>query len=171
MSIDREGNCEQCGEFAGTDQSVDECPYCAEGDRVIGECVITHVGLIGLAQDDDEPRQRVVLEFPSAAPKMTVGDVWNAVPMLLIRAATTPDTERREYETAIRGPIRKHLKAKGPAGRIRCIVLMWGVPVRVLGPPLPAGHAGALEVYKTARQRYAARLSVKCTLPESSMYL
>jgi uncharacterized protein (TIGR03790 family) len=48
------------------------------------------------------------------------------------------DISRREYEKEIAGPIRDFLAKNDPEGRtFRCIVLMYGIPLRV-GPPIPS---------------------------------
>ena len=43
--------------------------------------------------------------------------------LLIIRATAAPDTDRRDYENAIRAPVRKFLATKDPAGDIRDAVV------------------------------------------------
>ncbi len=69
--------------------------------------------------------------------------------ILLLKTATGFAISRGGYNKNVLQPIRRHLIDKGLANRIRCIVLMWGVPVRVLGPAVgeTAPHA---QLYRTA---------------------
>ncbi len=81
--------------------------------------------------------------------------------VLALRCTPEPEVSRDEYNRAIRDPIRAYLRRHDPKGRIRCIVLMWGVPVRVAGPPLTGPQKRLLSLYKARRRRLLARMSVR----------
>jgi uncharacterized protein (TIGR03790 family) len=53
--------------------------------------------------------------------------------VLLIRTSLGMDVSREEYDTQIRGPIRKALIDRKLKDSIRCICLVWGVPLRAAG--------------------------------------
>jgi uncharacterized protein (TIGR03790 family) len=54
--------------------------------------------------------------------------------VLLIRTALGMDVSRADYDTQIRDPIRKALIDRKLQDSIRCICLVWGVPLRAAGP-------------------------------------
>ena len=57
--------------------------------------------------------------------------------LIELDTVTEEDIGRQEYERDIAGPIRDFLLKQDPEGRrFRCIVLMYGIPLRV-GPPAP----------------------------------
>jgi hypothetical protein len=57
--------------------------------------------------------------------------------LIELDTVTEEDMGRQEYEREIAGPIRDFLLSQDPEGRkFRCIVLMYGIPLRV-GPPTP----------------------------------
>ena len=87
--------------------------------------------------------------------------------MLALRCTGEPEVSRDEYNRAIRDPIRAYLRQHDPKGQIRCIVLMWGVPVRVAGPPLTDRQKRLLSLYKARRERLLARMSVHVKLLEA----
>ncbi len=55
---------------------------------------------------------------------------------------------REEYESQIVQPLRAFLLQQGLAERIRCLALMWGVPVRVQAPKNPVGELLTAETTK-----------------------
>ncbi len=69
--------------------------------------------------------------------------------MVLLKTATGFHIGRDGYNKEILQPIRQHLIDRGLSNRIRSIVLMWGVPVRVLGPTIVETSRHA-QLYKTA---------------------
>ena len=54
--------------------------------------------------------------------------------LLIIKTSKSPYVSRDHYEKHIRQPIREYLLANKLVKQIRCICLMWGVPVRVQAP-------------------------------------
>ncbi len=60
-----------------------------------------------------------------------------------IRTVTGFHVTRAEYETQIATPIRCHLEKEGLRERIRCLALMWGVPVKIGPEPRPDAPAAA----------------------------
>ncbi|MFW5640372.1 MAG: TIGR03790 family protein, partial [Thermodesulfobacteriota bacterium] len=73
----------------------------------------------------------------------------------LIRVRTT-DVEvcpRQEYDTRIAGPVRRYLDRVFPPWRIRCIVLMYGIPLKI--EPSKADPAEAEALDRLVRQKLA----------------
>ena len=57
--------------------------------------------------------------------------------LVCLDTAVEEDISRQDYEKDIAGPLRDFLAKNDPEGkRFRCIVLMYGIPLRV-GPPVP----------------------------------
>ena len=72
--------------------------------------------------------------------------------IVLLKTTTGFAIGRKGYNQEIVQPIRRHLIDSGLANRIRCIVLMWGVPVRVMGPTAEETVPHA-QLYKTAASK------------------
>ncbi len=51
--------------------------------------------------------------------------------LLLVRAAEGEVCRRREYERGIAAPVRRFLEGLGSGVRIRCLVLMYGMPLKI----------------------------------------
>ncbi len=79
--------------------------------------------------------------------------------LLRIKTTTKYALSRAKYESEVAGPIREHLKKHGLVDQVRCICLMWGVPVRVSGAVI-AGDGGVQKAYKVARTRAHHRLAI-----------
>ena len=56
--------------------------------------------------------------------------------LVALKVTAEPTITRADYNTGIRDPLRNYLRQKDPDGKIKCIVLIWGVPLRVLGTEL-----------------------------------
>ncbi len=95
--------------------------------------------------------------------------------MVLLKTATGFHIGRDGYNKEILQPIRQHLIDRGLSNRIRSIVLMWGVPVRVLGPTIVETSRHA-QLYKTAGSKahyglaasYKLLATVTRTLPKTA---
>ncbi len=77
----------------------------------------------------------------------------------LLDTSTHQRIERSAYEKEIIAPLRKILIERGLIRQIRCFVLMRGVPIRVMGPPVPPPKPEHV-AYKTAADRAHYRLAV-----------
>jgi len=87
--------------------------------------------------------------------------------VLLLPTTTEPDISREDYNEKLRDPIRAYLARKGRARRIRCIVLVWGVPVRVLGTQMTPEQDELVRAYRTISKRLHVRLAVDVKLAGS----
>jgi len=58
--------------------------------------------------------------------------------LALVRTATGYEVSRELYDSQIAEPLRKLLAEGRMKDRVRCLALMWGVPVRVAAPAAPA---------------------------------
>ncbi|OPY90715.1 MAG: hypothetical protein A4E72_00514 [Syntrophus sp. PtaU1.Bin208] len=57
--------------------------------------------------------------------------------LLLVKTSVNEQIGRSQYDQEIAGPVRRYLEKNDPEGkRFKCIVLMYGMPLRVLPPPL-----------------------------------
>ena len=56
--------------------------------------------------------------------------------LIVLRTTAGAIVGRKEYDRNIRRPIREYLEKNRLRGRIKCLALVWGVPVRVLGRPM-----------------------------------
>lgn len=54
--------------------------------------------------------------------------------LVMVQTTCEYEISRDEYEKQIRRPLMSVLQQRGLAGKIKCVCLMWGVPVRVAGP-------------------------------------
>lgn len=73
--------------------------------------------------------------------------------VLLVKTTTAYEVARDDYETQIRRPVLRHLAEKNLIGKVKCLVLMYGVPVRVA-----AGASSA--IYKSAATKARYRLAI-----------
>jgi hypothetical protein len=87
--------------------------------------------------------------------------------IIVLRCTAEPEVSREEYNQNIRDPIREYLKRRDPKGQIRCLALVWGVPVRVSPTAQPAEKIELLQTYKTLRERLHGRMGVDLKLLET----
>ncbi|MDY6912856.1 MAG: TIGR03790 family protein [Planctomycetota bacterium] len=78
--------------------------------------------------------------------------------IFLVNTTTKYHVLRDDYETQIRRPLMEYLREGGRARKIRCICLMWGVPVRVTG--MPKGFGGLGGAFRIAARKAHYRLAV-----------
>ncbi|MCK4283415.1 MAG: hypothetical protein KAX44_03785, partial [Candidatus Brocadiae bacterium] len=78
----------------------------------------------------------------------------------IVRVDTTDayDVSYDNYDRDIRQPLLAALEARTDLPPIRCICLIWGVPVRVGAPPAGGGELAAL--FRTEAERSHSRLAV-----------
>ncbi len=90
----------------------------------------------------------------------------NILPKRMVALKTTAGAiaSRREYNDNIRDPLREFLTRNKLKGQIKCIVLMWGVPVRVLGTKMTKEQQELISTYKSVRTRLHGRLAVNAEL-------
>lgn len=70
--------------------------------------------------------------------------------LCLISTGTGYHCTRAEYETEICVPVRNFLVKEKLAGKIRCIVLMWGVPVKIGWQPFASAYPELLKTYEAS---------------------
>ncbi len=63
--------------------------------------------------------------------------------LLLVETTTDYQVSRRDFDVQILRPVRTRISADGQKGKIRCLALVYGVPVRVAGPIAPTGKTAA----------------------------
>jgi len=80
--------------------------------------------------------------------------------IVLIKTTTAYEVSRTGYETQIRRPIGQFLIENQLINKVRCVVLMWGVPVRVRGGFAQGGNETILQAYKAAATRAHYRLAI-----------
>ncbi len=84
--------------------------------------------------------------------------------LVVLHTTSNPAISRKQYEQNIRKPLRRFLAENNLQRQIKCIVLMWGVPVRVLGRPLKPERRGLVSTYKIIQTRMLGRLAVNLKL-------
>ena len=87
--------------------------------------------------------------------------------IVALRCTPDPEISRDEYNQNIRQPIRDYLRKHDPKGQIRCLALMWGVPVRVAGEEMPADRKQLLTLYKVHRTRRLVSLDLYLKMMDS----
>ena len=83
--------------------------------------------------------------------------------VLLLTTTRGETISREDYDREIRDPIRRALADRKLQEKVRCLCLMWGVPVRV-SAPTDAAHETAWAVTRRARQKLHYRLVIDCKL-------
>lgn len=76
-----------------------------------------------------------------------------------VATATGYYCTRAEYETQIRVPVREYLVKHHLTGTIRCIALMWGVPVHILWQPYSTAYPDMEQVYEQSGNAALQRLA------------
>jgi uncharacterized protein (TIGR03790 family) len=79
--------------------------------------------------------------------------------LLIVRTEASADIPREAFERQIRDPIRKHLIENKLKEKVRCIVLMWGVPVRVLGQAMSDDQRQVVQAYRGAAEAIRGRMA------------
>ncbi len=78
--------------------------------------------------------------------------------LFLVRTSTRETVGRRDYDEQIAGPLRSFLEKNDPEGkRFRCITLIYGMPLRVLPPPLTRMEGSELKDLQTALKEWTQR--------------
>ncbi len=119
------------------------------------------------------PQEVVVVVNANARGSEKLGKYYclarNIMPerMVVLRTTAGAIVSRKEYNDNIRDPLREFLTRNKLKGQIKCIVLMWGVPVRVLGTEPTSRQRELVSAYKTARTRLHGRLAVNAELLKS----
>jgi len=79
--------------------------------------------------------------------------------VLLLETTRNYLVARKDFDAQIRRPIARYLVESRLAGRVRCLCLMWGIPVRV-GPAAPEGKvAEVMQFYRSIYTKTQYRLA------------
>ena len=119
-----------------------------------------------------DPGQVLVVANTKAADSVVLAQYYakaRAIPkenVLLINTARGSRISRKSYDEQIRFPIRRALLLRKLARRIRCVCLMWGVPVHVAAPAArpTTVSTGAAAAARIAAVYLAAALRAHCRL-------
>ncbi len=79
--------------------------------------------------------------------------------LLLLKVSDAFEIRRDDYEKQVRAPIRQYLSQSKLQDRIRCICLVYGMPVRIAPTELAASAKELFKVYASAADRSASRLA------------
>ncbi len=119
-----------------------------------------------------DPDQVLVVANSNVADSVVLAEYYakaRSIPkenILLIATGRGFSVSRKSYDDQIRLPIQQALLSRKLAGRIRCVCLMWGVPVSVAGPApkpttAPTAEAAAIAAaYRIAAKRAHYRLAI-----------
>lgn len=73
--------------------------------------------------------------------------------LIVVQTNTDESCSPSAYEKQIREPIRRYLKSYTPRQHIRCLVLMYGIPLRVNPPPADAARKREMEALEKDMKR------------------
>jgi uncharacterized protein (TIGR03790 family) len=113
-----------------------------------------------------EPNEVAVVANANAAGSEALGKYYclargiNQERLLVVKTTTEPIISRGEYNAALRDPVRKYLREHDGQDQVKCLALMWGVPVRVLGRELLPMHQRVQQTYKAMVERLEGRLTI-----------
>ncbi len=95
--------------------------------------------------------------------------------LLLVKTTSDYQVSRSQYDAQLLLPLRAHLRKRENPDQIRCLALIYGVPVRVAGPEAPAGQVAAVyrDMLNQMQNRMALLLKlldrVGVDMPESAL--
>lgn len=116
------------------------------------------------------PEEVVVVVNANARGSVKLGEYYclarNILPerMVVLRTTAGAIASRKEYDDNIEGPLREFLTRNKLHSQVKCIVLMWGVPVRVLGTEPTSRQRKLVSAFKSAQLRLHGRLAVNAEL-------
>ena len=117
---------------------------CASGDEVL---------VVANADSDDSKALAQAYMDARKIPKEN---------LLLVKTTAQYEISRNNYEKQIRLPIKQYLSQNKRQDRIRCVCLVYGVPVRLAPMQLPAPARELLNVYTCASSKASRRLAEDC---------
>jgi uncharacterized protein (TIGR03790 family) len=79
--------------------------------------------------------------------------------LLLVTTTTRYEISREDYEKQIRLPVKQYLSQEKRQDRVRCVCLVYGVPVRIAPMHLPPPAEEMLKVYTAALSKASFRLA------------
>ena len=83
--------------------------------------------------------------------------------LVLVKTTTDVDMSREEYNAQLVGPLRAAITDRKLNDKIKCLCLMWGVPVRVRGPAATSQEL-ASEAIHAAAEKAHVRLAIDYAL-------
>jgi len=79
----------------------------------------------------------------------------------LVKTTTAYSVSREDYDSQIRRPLRRMLQERDLTAQIRCLALMWGIPVRVEAPAVEAGPILTLYSNEAGKAHYRLAIDYK----------
>ena len=110
------------------------------------------------------PREILVLANRNAAQSVELATYYmqkRGVPqerLLQLRVTDSETCEREDYEKRVVGPVRKYLKEKDPERQIRCILIMYGLPLKVAPPKIPDDESREVKNLERKQDKLRAQL-------------
>lgn len=104
-----------------------------------------------------EPNEVLVMANRNAAKSKGLAEYYmdkRGIPgenLLLLWITDKETCSREDYEKKVLVPVRRYLREKLPENRIRCIVSMFGLPLRISSPELTDSETAALDVFDKER--------------------
>lgn len=128
---------------------------------VLGSCVLLLCGLLLLPPSAMALQPAEVLliansHLPESIKLARYYQQQRKIPaenLLLVRMTTSEDCSRADYQRQLVEPLRKLLTAR--TGQIKCLLLFYGLPLRVAPPELSAAEWQALEALKFQKKEVA----------------
>ena len=138
--------------------------------RTLLYCLLAAVAFPGGRASALTPQEVVVVVNANAEGSEELGKYYclarDILPERMVVLHTTAGAivSRKEYNDSIQGPLREFLTRNKLRGRIKCLALMWGVPVRVLGTEPTSQQRELVSAYNSAQTRVHGRLAVNAEL-------
>lgn len=80
--------------------------------------------------------------------------------LLKLRATDKEQCTRKEYERRIAVPVREYLEEKSKRRKIRCLLIMYGLPLKISAPEMNINERREYKRIKESEKALKARLSV-----------
>ena len=79
--------------------------------------------------------------------------------LLKLQVSDEEQCTREAYETKIAAPLRKYLKTSAPSRKIRCLLLMYGLPLKIAAPQMDRNERRKYKRLKQCEKELLARLA------------
>ena len=111
------------------------------------------------------PHEILVIANAKAAHSVQLAEYYmdsRAIPqknLLILRLTAAETCPREEYDRKVIPAVRKYIREKDPDRVIRCLVTMYGLPLRVDPPRIAAGETTELKTLRKRRKTLKERLN------------
>lgn len=79
--------------------------------------------------------------------------------ILKIRITDNENCTREDFVSQVAFPVRQHIRDKDKSRQIRCLLLMFGLPIKINAPKITPDHKKALKKYKAEKAKILFQLN------------